>query len=86
MESVLLPTMVIEVKDNRKLSVLIDWIVELKDLTNGAPARHEALDRRIKSFFILSTTFCGTKDKKEKHKVLFEAVCILREYENGHPL
>ena len=60
----------------------------LKDLKNRARARHEAFNARIKSFYVLSTTFRATKGKKEKHKIVFESICILCQYdmENGHPL
>jgi hypothetical protein len=50
-----------------------------------ARARHEDVNSRLKRFKILSEQFRHTA---AKHKIAFEAVCILVQYslENGHPL
>ena len=60
-----------------------------KDMTNfinRVRARHENFNARIKNFNILSN--CFRSNDKAKHKMAFEAVCILCQYdmENGHPL
>jgi hypothetical protein len=61
---------------------------EVKQFKNRVRARHESFNGRIKVFNILSGTFRVVQDKKQKHKTVFEAVCILCQYdlENGHPL
>ena len=61
---------------------------EVKQFKNRVRARHESFNGRIKEFKILSGTFRVVKEKKQKHKTIFEAVCILCQYdlENGHPL
>ena len=61
---------------------------ELRTFKNRVRARHENFNARLKAFKILSTTFRITQNRKEKHKVVFESVCILCQYdlENGHPL
>jgi hypothetical protein len=50
-----------------------------------AQSRHETYNQRLKSFQILGGKF---RHKIEKHKVAFEAVCVIVQYdmENGHPL
>ena len=50
-----------------------------------ARAPHEALNGRLKEFVILSGRF---RHKIEKHKIAFEAVCVVVQYsmENGRPL
>jgi hypothetical protein len=60
-----------------------------KDMTNfvnRVRARHENFNARMKNFSILSN--CFRSNNKEKHKMAFEAVCVLCQYdmENGHPL
>ncbi|KAG7357181.1 hypothetical protein IV203_001869 [Nitzschia inconspicua] len=61
---------------------------ELAEFKNRASERHENFNARKKSFNVLSNTFRITKNKKEKHKIVFEVVCILCQYdmENGHRL
>ena len=61
---------------------------EVRRFKNRVRARHETFNGRIKAFKILSETFRVVRDKKEKHKIAFETVCILCQYdlENGHPL
>jgi DDE superfamily endonuclease len=58
---------------------------QVSDFKTRARARHETFNKRIKSFKVLSQQF---RHKVEKHKVAFEAVCVLTQYdvENGHPL
>ena len=61
---------------------------EMTNFINRVRARHENFNARLKCFKILSETFCGSWGKKEEHKMVFEAICILVQYdmENGHPL
>ncbi len=61
---------------------------EVKKFKNRVRARHENFNARIKAFKILSETFRSVLEKKKKHKTVFEAVCIVVQYdlENGHPL
>jgi hypothetical protein len=61
---------------------------EVKQFKNRVRARHETFNGRIKVFNILSGTFRVVQHKKQKHKTVFEAVCILCQYdlENGHAL
>ena len=56
-----------------------------KKLKKTARARHKALNGRLKEFVILSGRF---RHKIEKHKIAFEAVCVIVQYsmENGRPL
>ena len=52
-------------------------------------ARHESGNCRIKSFGIIEGNFRSTgKDRLAKHKAVFEACCVLVQYEmeNGRPL
>lgn len=50
-----------------------------------ASARHETFNKRIKDFKIVFGPF---RSKHEHHKMAFEAICILVQYdiENGYPL
>ena len=59
---------------------------EMTNFINRSQARHENFNARIKNFNILSN--CFRSNDKIKHKMAFEAVCILCQYdmENGHPL
>ena len=58
---------------------------EVKTFKKRARARHETVNSRIKSFNVLAQRFCSDVSK---HKVVFEAVCVITQYEmeNGHPL
>ena len=58
---------------------------EVRTFKKVARARHEALNGRLKEFSVLSGRFCH---KIEKHKTVFEAVCVVVQYtlENGRPL
>ena len=58
----------------------------LTNFINRVRARHENFNARIKNFCILSDRF--RSNKKVEHKLAFEAICILVQYdmENGHPL
>ena len=40
-------------------------------------ARHETVNGRIKNFSILSNTFRYKKERQFKHKMVFEAVCVI---------
>lgn len=59
--------------------------IAVKEFKKLARARHEDLNGRIKRFEILSERF---HHPLEKHKIVFEAVCVITQYmlENGHPL
>jgi hypothetical protein len=56
-----------------------------KQYKNRARSRHETFFKRIKDFGILQQRF---RSKIEKHKIAFEAVCVVVQYdiEDGHPL
>jgi hypothetical protein len=58
---------------------------EVKLLKKRAKARHETFNGRLKFFSILEVRF---RHGVRKHKAVFEAVCVLVQYEleNGHPL
>ena len=62
--------------------------IEVKRFKNRVRARHESFNARIKAFKILSETFRVVQEKKRKHMIVFETVCILCQYDlqNGHPL
>ena len=57
----------------------------VKKFKSRARARHENFNGRIKNFKILDERFCHGI---EKHQVVFEAVCVITQYEleNGSPL
>ena len=59
---------------------------EMRRFINCVRARHENFNARIKNFRILAKCFCS--NKKESHKLAFEAACVLIQYdmENGRPL
>jgi hypothetical protein len=61
---------------------------EVKELKGRAKARHEVFNGRLKDFAILSQRFRSTRDSLTKHKTVFEACCVLQQYdvEDGHPL
>jgi hypothetical protein len=46
---------------------------------------HETFNGRLKNFSVLAEKF---SHGHEKHKCIFEAVCVITQYEieNGHPL
>ena len=60
----------------------------VKELKKRAKARHETFNKRLKSWDILSSRFRCTRDPIPKHKVVFEACCVLTQYdvEDNHPL
>jgi hypothetical protein len=64
----------------------------VKDFKNRARARHETFNGRLKHFHILEDRFRHGKDKFktviEKHKAVFEALCVVVQYEmeNGSPM
>ena len=61
---------------------------EMTNFINCIHALHKFFNARLKCFKILFETFCGSWGKKEEHKIIFEAICILVQYdmENGHSL
>lgn len=64
---------------------------EVKEFFARAKSRQESFNTRLKFFNVLSGCFRhgkGVADKLEFHKICFEAVCVLVQYdmENGHPL
>jgi len=61
---------------------------KVKEFKKRARARHENFNGRIKNFGILSQTFRHKKDRMQKHQTVFEAVCVIVQYqmENGSPL
>jgi hypothetical protein len=58
---------------------------EVAKFKNRVRARHETFNGRIKFFKVLDERF---RHGLDKHKVCFEAVCVLTQYEleNGNPL
>jgi len=60
----------------------------LKEFKRRVRARHESFNWRMKRFRILSENFRGKKQRVQQHKKIFEAVCVICQYdmENGHPL
>ena len=58
---------------------------EVKLFKKRARARHENFNGRLKIFGVISGKF---RHGHEKHKSVFEAVCVITQYqlENGHPL
>lgn len=63
--------------------------VEVREIKRRARARHEAFNRRLKTFDILEHTFRSNgADKDAKQKVAFEAVAVICQYQmdNGSPL
>jgi DDE superfamily endonuclease len=58
---------------------------EVKKFKRRARACHESLNSRLKNFKVLAERF---RHGHEKHEAVFEAVCIITQYEleNGHPL
>jgi DDE superfamily endonuclease len=58
---------------------------EVKEFNKRARARHETLNKRLKDFNVLKDSFGHELDK---HKFVFEAVCVLVQYDmnNGLPL
>ena len=63
-------------------------IKEVAELKERAKARHETFNSRIKTFEILATRFRSTKNHLQKHKQVFEACCVLVQYDidTGSPL
>ena len=61
---------------------------EMTNFINRVCAHHENFYARLKKLSILSDTFCGSWNKCKSHKMLFEVIVILVQYdmENGHPL
>jgi hypothetical protein len=59
---------------------------EVKRFKKRAQARHENFNGRLKIYSVLSGKF---RHGHEKHKSVFEAVCVIitqYQLENGHPL
>jgi hypothetical protein len=58
---------------------------EVAKFKNRVRARHETFNGRIKFFKVLDERF---RHGLDKHKLCFEAVCVLTQYEleNGNPL
>lgn len=62
----------------------LDTLV-VAEFKRRARARHENFNGRLKTFKALGSRF---RHGHEKHKAVFEAVCVIVQYEleNGHPL
>jgi hypothetical protein len=58
---------------------------DVSEFKNRAQARHETFNKKIKTYKILDQRF---RHGVQKHKQVFEAVCVIAQYEmeNGHPL
>jgi hypothetical protein len=58
---------------------------QVRKLKSRARSRHETFNARIKIFQCLDQQF---RHGIEKHKIVFEAVCVICQYqlENGSPL
>lgn len=63
---------------------------EVKKFKGRASARHESFNARLKHMGILDQPFRHGRggNALEKHKTVFEAVCVITQYdlENGQPL
>ena len=61
---------------------------EMTNFINRVRARHESFYNKIKVFGILAHKFRGSWNKREEHKIFFEGLAVLVQYdmENGHPL
>ena len=62
---------------------------ELNDFENRVRARHETANSRLKAFGILNQVFRSKGESRmEKHKSVFEACCVIIQYEmdNGNKL
>lgn len=62
--------------------------MSLKEFKRRVRGQHESFNARIKRFDVLNQDFRAKKDRIVKHKAVFEAVCVIVQYEieNGHPL
>jgi len=60
----------------------------VKELKRRGKARHETFNRRLKAWEVLNQRFRCTRDPMVKHKAVFEACCVLTQYdvEDSHPL
>jgi len=60
----------------------------VKEFKRRVRGRHETFNARLKRFQVLNVNFRAKKNRVEKHKTVFEAVCVIVQYdmENGHPL
>ena len=58
---------------------------KVRKFKKRARARHESFNARLKNFKVLADRF---RHEQVKHKAVFEAVCVITQYEleNGHPL
>jgi hypothetical protein len=58
---------------------------KLQKFKSHARSRHESFNAKLKVFWCLDVQFCH---EIEKHKIPFEAVCVICQYqlENGLPL
>ena len=58
---------------------------ELSKFSSRVRARHETVNSRLKSFGILSQVFRSKGERRmEKHKSVFEACCVIVQYELDH--
>ena len=56
----------------------MDFVKEYKRRLRG---RHESFNGHIKKFEILNQAFRHKKDRLQKHQTVFEAICIICQYE-----
>ena len=55
---------------------------EVKQFSNRVRARHETVNSRLKAFGVLNQVFRSKGDTRmEKHKSVFEACCVIVQYE-----
>jgi hypothetical protein len=66
---------------------------EIKKYKRRALSRHESFNSCVKRFAVLAMTFRNYHDhqgltENDRHKAVFEAVCVILQYEmeNGNPL
>ncbi len=68
-----------------KISTTVDEHSDkVKEFFSRAKSRQETINTRLKSFNILSGCFChgkGAENKLEAHQRVFEAVCVLVQYD-----
>jgi hypothetical protein len=54
---------------------------QLKKFKSRARSRHETFNGRVKEYHCMSETF---RNGKEKHKICFEAICVIIQYQMDH--
>ena len=81
---------------NSSYTKLLEWFSthrpshskEITNFINCVHAGHKNINARIKTFNVLSETFCGSWRKRQERKILVKAICVFIQYnmENKYPL